>query len=425
MNKLEGKKILLGVTGGIAAYKSVEIASRLKKMGATVHVAMTRAATEFVTPRTFQEITQAPVAVEMFDDVINFEKNHIALANFADVVLVAPATANFLAKVAHGIADDLLTTTILATPAPLIFSPAMNTVMFENVATQENLKILAARGIKIIEPATGRLACGTTGKGRLPEPEKICAEILKFFNVTEIEDEKFQSTVTVSSFFGEVMTVTDELERLNGKKILVTAGGTLEPIDPVRYIGNRSSGKMGYEIAAAARRLGAEVILVSAKSSLPAPKDLTFIQVETAEEMREAVLKNFDAVDAVIMAAAVSDYRVKNISAQKIKKSADTLTLELVKNPDILKELGRLKKSQVLVGFAAETENLLEYAQRKLEEKNLEMIIANDVTAEGAGFSVETNIATLIYRNGKIENFPKMTKTELAEKIIGRVAEFF
>ena len=425
MKKLDGKNILLGVTGGIAAYKSVEIASRLKKLDANVKVIMTRAATEFVTPKTFQEITKNPVAVEMFADVTDFDENHIALANFADVVLIAPATANFLAKVAHGIADDLLTTTILATPAPLIFAPAMNTLMWENPATQDNLKILLKRGIKIIEPATGNLACGTVGKGRLPEPEKICAEILRFFNANKTDEEDFQSVVTVSSSFGEVLTVSEETEKLHGKKILVTAGGTVEPIDPVRYIGNRSSGRMGYEIAEAARLQGADVILISAKSELSAPKDVKFIKVETAEEMRSAVLNEFETVDAVIMSAAVSDYRVRNVSAQKIKKSAETLTLELVKNPDILKELGQIKKSQVLIGFAAETENLIEYAQKKLDEKNLEMIVANNVTEEGAGFSVATNIATLIYRNGRIENFPKMTKAELAEKIIVRVAEFF
>ena len=424
MKKLDGKNILLGVTGGIAAYKSVEIASRLKKLGANVKVIMTKAATEFVTPRTFQEITKNPVAGEMFAEIADFDENHIALANFADVVLVAPATANFLAKVAHGIADDLLTTTILATPAQLIFSPAMNTVMWENSATQDNLKILLKRGIKIIEPATGILACGTVGKGRLPEPEKICAEIVKFFRAKS-DNEESQAVVTVSAALGEVLTVREETEKLHGKKILVTAGGTVEPIDPVRYIGNRSSGRMGYEIAEAARLQGAEVILISAKSELPAPKNLKFIKVETAEEMRTAVLNEFETVDAVIMSAAVSDYRVRNVAAQKIKKSAETLTLELVKNPDILRELGHLKKSQVLVGFAAETENLLEYAHKKLDEKNLEMIVANNVTEEGAGFAVATNIATLIYRSGKIENFPKMTKAELAEKIIARVAEFF
>lgn len=394
MEKIFDKKILLGVTGGIACFKSVEIASRLKKLGAEVRVVMTKSATEFVTPRTFQEITKNPVAVSMFDNFSEVEGNHIELANFADAVVIAPATANFLAKVAHGIADDLLTTTILATKAPLIFAPAMNTVMWENSATQDNLKILQSRNVRIIEPETGLLACGIAGKGRLPEPELICAEIEKFFE-------------------GGI---------LRGKKILVTAGGTSEAIDPVRFISNRSSGKMGYEIAAAAQREGAEVILISA-SSLNAPSNVKFVKVESAEEMREAVLAEFESLNAVIMAAAVSDYRVKNVAAQKIKKSAETLTLELVKNPDILKELGRIKKSQVLVGFAAETENLIDYAQKKLVEKNLEMIVANDVTATGAGFGVDTNIASLIYRGGKVENLPKMTKKELAEKIIRRVTD--
>ena len=396
MNKLDDKKILLGVTGGIAAFKAVEVASGLKKLGANVRVVMTQSATEFVTPRTFQEITKNPVAYKMFDDFSNFEGNHIELANFADLILIAPATANFIAKVAHGLADDLLSTTILATQAPLIFAPAMNTVMFENPATQANLQILKSRGINIIEPATGLLACGTVGKGRLPEPAELCAEVVRFF----------------------------EGELLAGKKVLVTAGGTLEPIDPVRYISNSSSGKMGYEIATAASRLGAEVILVSA-SKLPAPQNVRFVKVESAEQMQAAVLAEFETVDAVVMAAAVSDYRVKNVAAQKIKKDSETLTLELVKNPDILKGLGQRKSSQVLVGFAAETENLIEYAKKKLAEKNLDFIVANDVTAEGAGFGVDTNIASLIYRDGTIENFSKMTKKDLAEKIIRRVANFF
>ena len=396
MNTLNEKKILLGVTGGIAAFKAVEVASGLKKLGADVRVVMTQSATEFVTPRTFQEITKNPVAFKMFDNFSNFEGNHIELANFADLILIAPATANFIAKVAHGLADDLLSTTILATQAPMIFAPAMNTVMFENPATQSNLQILKSRGINIIEPATGLLACGTVGKGRLPEPAELCAEVVRFFE-------------------GELLT---------GKKVLVTAGGTLEPIDPVRYISNSSSGKMGYEIATAASRHGAEVILVSA-SSIPAPQNVRFVKVESAEQMQSAVLAEFDSVDAVIMAAAVSDYRVKNIAAQKIKKDSETLTLELVKNPDILKGLGQRKSSQVLVGFAAETENLIEYAKKKLAEKNLDFIVANDVTAEGAGFGVDTNIASLIYRDGTIENFSKMTKKDLAEKIIRRVANFF
>ncbi len=393
---LDKKNILIGVTGGIAAYKVVEVASRLKKSGANVRVMMTLAATEFISPRTFEEITGNAAFVEMFGDAAHFHVAHVALADFADMILIAPATANFLAKAAHGIADDLLTTTILASDKPLLIAPSMNTKMFLNPATQENLKILKSRGVKVLEPASGELACGTVGKGRLPEPAEICAAVEKFFAAGN----------------------------LSGKKILVTAGGTVEAIDPVRYIGNRSSGRMGYEIAKAAANAGAEVILISGKSELEPPNDLKiFVKVESALEMRAAVLKEFDSVDAVIMSAAVADYRVKNPAAQKIKKSSDTLTLELVKNPDILKELGGLKKNQVLVGFAAETQNVLDYASKKLVEKNLDFIVANDVTAAGAGFGTSTNIASIIRRGGQVENFPKMSKTELAEKIVERVAK--
>lgn len=395
MNELQGKNILVGVTGGIAAYKVVEVVSRLKKLGAEVRVVMTRAAAEFVAPRTFQEITKNPVSVEMFAGTINFQVEHIALANFADVVLIAPATANFLAKAAHGIADDLLTTTVLATPAPLLIAPSMNTKMLEHPATQKNLEILKNRGVKVIDSEIGLLACGTSGKGRLAEPENICAELVKFF--------------------------TPKI--LAGKKILVTAGGTIEPIDPVRFICNRSSGKMGFEIAKAAQVYGAEVILIAGNTTAEVPKNLKFVKVETAEQMREEVLEEFDSVDAVIMSAAVSDYRVKNIAPQKIKKNSETLTLELVKNPDILKELGQRKNNQLLVGFAAETQNVINYAKNKIVEKNLDLIVANDVSQEGAGFAVDTNIISIINRAGQIENFPKLSKSELAEKIILRVAE--
>lgn len=392
---IDKKNILIGVTGGIAAYKVVEVASRLKKSGANVRVMMTLAATEFVSPRTFEEITGNAVFVEMFGDAAHFHVAHVALADFADLILIAPATANFLAKAAHGIADDLLTTTILASDKPLLIAPSMNTKMFLNSATQDNLKVLKARGVKILEPAVGELACGTSGKGRLPEPVEICAVVEKFFASEPI---------------------------LSGKRILVTAGGTIEAIDPVRYIGNRSSGRMGYEIAKSAMNSGAEVVLVSGKSEVEPPDGLkSFIKVESALQMRDEVLKHFETVDCVIMSAAVADYRVKNPSAQKIKKSDETLTLELVKNPDILKELGILKKSQVLVGFAAETQNILEYANKKLVEKNLDFIVANDVTAEGAGFGVSTNIASIIWRNGTVESFSKMSKADLAEKIIERV----
>lgn len=397
MNELEGKNILIGVTGGIAAYKAVEIASRLKKLGADVRVIMTKAAAEFVAPRTFQETTKNAVSVEMFAGAVNFHVEHIALANFADVVLIAPATANFLAKAAHGIADDLLTTVVLATTAPIIVAPSMNTHMLEHPATQKNLEILASRGVQILDADTGLLACGVTGKGRLPEPEKICAEIVKFFAP----------------------------KILKGKKILVTAGGTREPIDPVRFLANRSTGKMGYEIAKAARNFGAEVTLISANSTLPAPANIKLVEVETALEMRDAVLAEFDTTHAVIMSAAVADYRVKTPATQKIKKGADTLTLELVKNPDILKELGQRKAGQLLIGFAAETQNVVEYARAKLAEKNLDFIVANNVAESGAGFGVDTNIATIIHRDGgvEVEHLPKMTKAALAEIIVSRVAE--
>ena len=330
----------------------------------------------------------------MFGDVANFHVAHIALADFADAILVAPATANFLAKAAHGLCDDLLTTTIVASDKPLLIAPSMNTKMFDNPATQENLRILRSRGAKILEPATGSLACGTSGKGRLPEAVDICAAVEKLF-----------ATGTLS-----------------GKKILVTAGGTVEAIDPVRYIGNRSSGRMGCEIARSAVDAGAQVTLIAGKIEVTPPPNLTFVSVESATQMREEVLKIFDTVDAVIMSAAVADFRVKNPSAQKIKKSDETLTLELVKNPDILRELGTLKKTQVLVGFAAETQNVLDYANKKLVEKNLDFIVANDVTAEGAGFGVSTNIASIIWRGGNVENFAKMSKSALATKIVERVA---
>lgn len=393
---IDQKNILIGVTGGIAVYKVVEVASRLKKAGANVRVMMTSAATEFVSPRTFQEITGNAVFVEMFGDAAHFHVAHVALADFADLVLIAPATANFLAKAAHGIADDLLTTTILAFDKEILIAPSMNTKMYENPATQANLSVLKSRGVKILEPNAGNLACGAVGKGRLPEPEEIYAAIEKIF--------------------------APNIKNLSGKKILVTAGGTIEAIDPVRYIGNRSSGRMGYEIAKSAVNAGANVILISGKSEIQPPNDLKFIKIESALQMRDAVLENFDSVDAVIMSAAVADYRVKKISAQKIKKSADTLTLELVKNPDILKELGGLKKNQILIGFAAETQNILDYARKKLVEKNLDFIVANDVTAEGAGFGVSTNIASIIWRGGNVESFSKMSKADLAEKITERVA---
>lgn len=394
MAGIAGKNIVLGVTGGIAAYKAVELVSRLKKAGAEVHVVMTRAAQEFVTELTFREISGHAVATDMWGEVQEFHVEHIALAQLADLVVVAPATANFIAKAAAGIADDLLTTALLATKAPIFVAPAMNTNMYENPLTQRNLEILRRFGVHVMEPAEGQLACGVSGKGRLPEPSALADEILCFF-------ERKQS--------------------LSGCRILVTAAGTREPIDPVRYIGNRSSGKMGYAIAAKAAMRGAEVILVSGPSALQAPAGVKLLRVESAAEMRDAVWKEYEAVDAVIMSAAVADYRVKAAAPEKIKKTQDEWMLPLVKNPDILYELGRHKKRQILIGFAAETQNVLEYARGKLEKKNLDYIVANDVTEDGAGFNTDTNRILMISRTGEVERFPLMRKTELADIILDRL----
>ena len=394
---LDGKKIVLGVTGGIAAYKAVEVASRLRQAGTEVHVIMTRAAKEFVTELTFREISGQPVASDMWAPVTHWNVAHVALANLADAVLVAPATANLLAKAALGIADDMLTTTLLATPAPVFFAPAMNSRMYENPATRQNIATLRERGAHIIEPDSGHLACGTTGPGRLPEPASLVASLEDFFR-------RGQS--------------------LTGKTILVTAAGTVEPIDPVRYIGNRSSGRMGYAIAAEAAARGAAVTLVSGPSALTPPAGLRrFLPVETAAQMREAVLAEFPGTDIVIKAAAVADYRPVETARNKIKKDAGEITLRLEKNPDILWELGQRKKpGQILVGFAAETENLLAYARAKLEKKNLDFIVANDVTKPGAGFNTETNLARLMSRDGAVEEFPLLSKRELAARILDRIA---
>ncbi|WP_295916689.1 bifunctional phosphopantothenoylcysteine decarboxylase/phosphopantothenate--cysteine ligase CoaBC [Anaerovibrio lipolyticus] len=392
---LKDKNVILGVTGGIAAYKSVDLASRLRKAGANVHVIMTKGAQNFVTPLTFREITGNPVTTTMWGEVTNHNVEHIALANLADLVIVAPATANFIAKCAMGMADDMLTTTLLATKAPIFFAPAMNSNMYENQLTQKNIDVLIESGWNFIPPESGHLACGTDGVGRMPEP----ADIVDFVYFT-------------MAFAADML----------GIKVLVTAAGTYEPIDPVRYIGNRSSGKMGYAIAEAAKKRGAEVILVSGPSALTPPEGVEFIGVESAAEMRDAVMEHFSEADMIIKAAAVADYRVRNASDQKIKKNDEELTLVLEKNPDILKELGEKKRTgQILVGFAAETKNLLEYARAKLEKKNLDMIVANDVSRKDAGFNTDTNVVKLLYRNGAIEELPIMTKHKLADELLNRV----
>lgn len=395
---LTHKKVVLVVSGGIAAYKAAVIAGRLRKAGAEVKCIMTAHAAEFITPLTLREISGNPVALSMFDDVSEFRVEHIALAQWADIFVVAPATANIIGKIAGGIADDLATTAVMATTAPVLLAPAMNTNMFDNPIVQENLAKLRAHGYLIMDPDAGMLACGTCGTGRLPEPERI---------VEYIEH------------------VTGRTELLKNLKVIVTAGGTREALDPVRYIGNHSSGRMGFAIAKSAAAAGANVTLVAAPTDLPTPCAVTRVDVTTTGEMKEAVDSLYDDCHIVIKAAAVADYRPEHKATQKIKKTGGDLTLHMVKNPDILYELGRRKAGQVLVGFAAETENVTAYGQAKLKKKNLDMLIANDVTAQGAGFKGSTNIATFLYPDGTTEPLKIMTKDELAKEIIARVARIY
>ena len=414
---LKDKNIILGVTGGIAAYKCVDLVSRLRKQGANVHVILTKGAQNFVTETAMWEISGNPVVTSMWQEIQQYDVEHIALARLADVVLVAPATANVIAKCACGMADDMLTTTLLATKAPVFFAPAMNTNMYENSITQQNLHTLQERGCHIIDPAAGHLACGTSGVGRMPEPQEL-VEILADFFATGKE-------LAESDEVDSRQHLAEELD-FSGLNILVTAAGTREPIDPVRYIGNRSSGKMGYAIAEAARDLGANVTLISGPSALTPLAGVNFFKVESARDMRRLVLENFPESQIVIKAAAVADYRVKNVADHKIKKNDEELTLVLEKNPDILKELGQKKqKGQVLVGFAAETQNLIQYAQSKLEKKNLDMIVANDVSKPQAGFNVDTNLIKLLKRDGSIEELPLMSKKDLAYIILNHVMKIY
>ena len=390
---LKGKKIVLGVTGGIAVYKAVDLVSRLRKQGCEVRVVMTEHAQQFVTPLTFKEISGNQVAVSMWSSNQEFNVEHIALANWADAFVVAPATANIIAKMAYGLADDLLSTTLLAAQAPIVVCPAMNTGMYENAATQENISKLKSRGVTVMPPAVGKLACGTSGAGRLPEPQEIVEFLNAFFAKREGD--------------------------LRGLKVLVTAAGTREPIDPVRFVGNRSSGKMGYAVAQMAAERGAEVLLISGPSALSIPANVKAIKVETTNEMLEACLESYDKVDIVIKAAAVADYRPRDVAEQKIKKKTDdALTVVMDKNPDILKTLGAKKTHQVLVGFAAETQNLLENARDKVVKKNLDMIVANDVTAAGAGFNADTNIVKFLFANGEVRSLEQMPKVDVANCIL-------
>ena len=393
---LAGKTVLLCVSGSIAAYKIAYLASALKKLKADVHVLMTRNATNFINPITFETLTGNKCLVDTFDRNFEFSVEHVSLAKAADVVLVAPASANVIAKLAHGLADDMLTTTVLACTCKKIISPAMNTRMFENPITQDNLKLCEHYGMEVISPASGYLACGDTGAGKMPEPEVLLQYILK-----EVQYEK----------------------DLKGKKILVTAGPTREAIDPVRYITNHSTGKMGYAIAKTAALRGAEVTLVSGPAEVELPMFVNFVPVVTAKDMFEAVTSRSDEMDAVIKAAAVADYRPKFVNTEKTKKKDGDMAIELERTDDILKWLGEHKKeSQFLCGFSMETEHMLENSRAKLKKKNLDMIVANNLKVAGAGFGTDTNVVTMIRENREIE-LPIMSKEEVAGAILDEIFE--
>ena len=391
---LKGKTVLLGVTGSIAAYKIAYLASALKKLHADVHVLMTKNATNFINPITFESLTGNKCLVDTFDRNFQFQVEHVSIAKKADVVMIAPASANVIGKLAHGIADDMLTTTVMACKCKKIISPAMNVNMFENPIVQDNLKILEHYGYEVIQPASGYLACGDTGTGKMPEPQTLLAYIEK-----EIACEK----------------------DLKGKKILVTAGPTQEAIDPVRYITNHSSGKMGYSVAKAAMLRGADVTLVSGRTALTPPPFVRVVPVVTARDMFDAVTSVSDEQDIIIKAAAVADYRPRYVSDEKVKKKDDDLALEMERTDDILAYLGAHKtKDQFLCGFSMETENMLENSRKKLKKKNLDMIIANSLKMEGAGFGGNTNVVTVITEDFEKE-LGKLTKEETADRILDQI----
>lgn len=391
---LNGKKILVCVTGGIAVYKAVALVSKLSQAGADVKVIMTESAKEFVTPLTFQAMSRNDVFFDTFDEKDSSVIAHIDLADWADLVIVAPATANVLGKVANGIADNMVTTTLLATTAEVWFAPAMNVHMYENKAVLRNIETLAQDGYRFIEPSEGFLACGYVGKGRLEEPEKIAQIVAEHFMPKTLP--------------------------LKGKKVVITAGPTRERIDPVRYVSNFSSGKMGYSMAEAAVSLGADTVLISGPVSLAKPTGVNVIEIESAAEMFEAVKREYEDAAMVIKSAAVADYRPAEIHDQKIKKSADhdDSSLAMARTTDILKTLGQWKTDQILVGFAAETENVLENGKGKLKNKNLDYIVVNDVTDPGGGFGSDTNVVTLMSKNGTAKSYASMPKKELAKVLL-------
>jgi phosphopantothenoylcysteine decarboxylase / phosphopantothenate---cysteine ligase len=390
---LRDRKIVLGITGGIAAYKAAELTRQLVKEGAQVKVIMTRPATEFITPMTLQTLSGSPVFLDMFEPVKDFEIGHIALAAYADLLVIVPATANVIGKIASGIADDLLTTTVMATKAPVLVCPAMNVNMYENEIIQDKIRYLVEHGYHLLDPAAGELACGTSGKGRLPEVPDILEEIESLLTEKDLADEH----------------------------ILVTAGPTREPFDPVRFITNYSSGKMGYAIATVARRRGAKVTLISGPTQLSVPAGVRFLSVSSARDMRDAVMASLPEATVVIKAAAVADYRPAVRQEQKIKKKDEDMTLKLERNPDIIREIGEKKEGRILVGFAMESERLVENAIGKMVTKNMDFIVANDLTKQGAGFQGDTNIISILDRDGEMQELPLMDKMEAAGFILDKV----
>ncbi|ENK0837280.1 bifunctional phosphopantothenoylcysteine decarboxylase/phosphopantothenate--cysteine ligase CoaBC [Clostridium botulinum] len=391
MNK---KCVVLGVTGGIASYKALDIVSKLKKLNYDVNVIMTKSALQFIHPLPFQSLSGNMVSKDMFEEPKAFEIQHISLAKKADMILVAPATANIIGKVANGIADDMLSTTIMAATCPVVFVPAMNTNMYKNPIVKNNIEKLKGFGYEFINPISGRLACGDVGEGKMADTEDI----------VEIAD-----------------SMLYPIKDLTGKNVLVTAGPTLAPIDPVRYITNKSSGKMGYSIAKEARDRGAKVTLVSGPTNLRTPLGVDIIKINTNEEMLKAVKDNFKNQNIVIKSAAVADYKPKEYKEHKIKKTGDDLNLALIRDKDILKELGLIKENQILVGFAAESKDLLDNAKSKLEKKNLDFIIANNILSKETGFASEDNLVTIISRDGHIKNLEKMSKREVAKEIFDTI----
>lgn len=393
---LKNKTVVLGVSGGIAAYKACDIVSRLKKLNINVHVIMTKGATEFVTPLTFQSLSQNYVVNDMFEEPKTWDVEHISLAKKADVFLIAPATANVIGKIANGICDDMLTTTVMATTGKVLIAPAMNTNMYKNPILQRNINTLKELGYNFVNPESGRLACGDVGEGKLASPEDIVDAVVSLLN--------------------------HENKDLQGKKIMITAGPTVESIDPVRYLTNRSTGKMGYAIAKMAADRGADVTLVSGPTNITPPSNIKkLIKTQSAEDMYNAIIDNFNENQVIIKSAAVADYKPKNYSNKKIKKSDDDLIIELDRNKDIAYELGKIKKDKILVGFAAETNDLIENAKNKVNKKNLDFIVANDLTEEGAGFGTDTNIVKIIDKEGNISKYPQMKKDEVANVILDKV----